>query len=127
MGYRLRDHWRKPLNCDLCPNTTWHASKGGSAIPAMGSATGWKHGCCGRILRASAGGTGIPGHRSDISIHISSAWGLSKAIVDGRFASRFNLNIEAFRNTAILLAQATNTFKHLVVSLEPSFYVQAIT
>jgi pyruvate,water dikinase len=31
--------------------------------------------------------SGNPGDRSDNSIHISSAWGLPKAIVDGRFAS----------------------------------------
>jgi pyruvate,water dikinase len=45
---------------------------------------------CLEMVRASCGGvaySGNPSDQSDRAIHISSAWGLPKAIVDGRFAS----------------------------------------
>jgi len=45
---------------------------------------------CLEMVNARSGGvayTGNPGDRDDHNIYISSAWGLPKAIVDGRFAS----------------------------------------
>jgi len=45
---------------------------------------------CLQMVEARSGGvayTGNPGDHSDCNVYISSAWGLPKAIVDGRFAS----------------------------------------
>jgi len=45
---------------------------------------------CLQMVNARSGGvayTGNPGDDSDCNVYISSAWGLGKAIVDGRFAS----------------------------------------